>query len=223
MAGGIGNDSKIPWNLKTDKIFFMKMTQEQFIQHQTTVEEKCNEKKYINALIMGRKTFDSFNGKPLPNRRNIVITRQNLSSINENLVFVNSFTAALQYCNVESNYIGNIFFIGGATLMEEALAHPLCRFFYLTKIFKLFPSDTFIKPISNAEFKSLNCYLPNIFINDFGVGTCYESIFEENGVKFTFLKYEKKVKIHEEQQYLSMIKDIINNGVYKIDRTKVGK
>ena len=52
----IGKDNSIPWKMPVDMKFF-------------------RQKTTGNSLIIGRKTYESFGGKPLPNRRNIVITR----------------------------------------------------------------------------------------------------------------------------------------------------
>ena len=53
--GVIGLDGKLPWHIPMDLVYFKTQT----IGH---------------SVIMGRKTFESI-GKPLPNRRNIIITR----------------------------------------------------------------------------------------------------------------------------------------------------
>ena len=51
----IGNDGKLPWNISNDLKYFKKLT-------------------IGNPIIMGRKTFVSI-GRPLPNRHNIIVTR----------------------------------------------------------------------------------------------------------------------------------------------------
>ena len=66
---GIGINGKLPWNNSTDIKYFKNITTQIF-----------NNNK-INAVIMGRKTFQSLNYKPLPNRLNICITSCNLNTV----------------------------------------------------------------------------------------------------------------------------------------------
>ena len=56
--GGIGKDGKLPWHISEDLINFKKITSN-------------------NTIIMGRKTWESLPKKPLPNRRNIVLSSKN--------------------------------------------------------------------------------------------------------------------------------------------------
>ena len=60
INNGIGLNNKIPWKLSKDLKMFKKIT--------TSGNEK-------NAIIMGRKTFESINKKPLPGRTNIILSR----------------------------------------------------------------------------------------------------------------------------------------------------
>ena len=55
--GGIGKNGKLPWHISEDLKKFKSLT-------------------YNSTVIMGRKTWDSLPIKPLPNRRNFVLSRQ---------------------------------------------------------------------------------------------------------------------------------------------------
>lgn len=91
---------------------------------------------------MGRKTFESI-GRPLPNRRNIVITR-NPEWQHEGVETVNSVEAAAALANTSTDASGaNIeaFFIGGAEIY--AAAQPLCDRLIITEIGKRFDCDAF--------------------------------------------------------------------------------
>ena len=90
--GIIGKDNTVPWHYSADLKRFKRLTTG-------------------NTIIMGRKTWESLPKKPLPNRRNIVITR---SSIKEVECF-RSIDDALQTCE------GDIWFIGGAGIYQEAM------------------------------------------------------------------------------------------------------
>ena len=96
-----------------------------------------------HTVIMGRKTYKSV-GKPLPNRRNIVITRQNVEI--PGCVVVNSVEAALGLCTGERE----VFIIGGAEIYKLAL--PLTNRIYLTIVHRSFEADAFFPPISMREW-----------------------------------------------------------------------
>ena len=90
--GIIGKDNTIPWHYSADLKRFKRLTTG-------------------NTIIMGRKTWESLPKKPLPNRRNIVITRSSI----ENIECFNSIDDALQTCE------GDVWFIGGAGIYQEAM------------------------------------------------------------------------------------------------------
>ena len=90
--GIIGKDNTIPWHYSADLKRFKRLTTG-------------------NTIIMGRKTWESLPIKPLPNRRNIVITRSSIKDIE----CFQSIDDALQTCE------GDIWFIGGAGIYEEAM------------------------------------------------------------------------------------------------------
>lgn len=79
-----------------------------------------------HTIVMGRKTFESLPKGALPNRRNVVISRQNISFPGAE-VFP-SLEAALQSCAAD----GDIYIIGGATVYEQAM--PLADRLCLTEI-----------------------------------------------------------------------------------------
>ena len=90
--GIIGKNNSIPWHYSADLKRFKRLT-------------------IGNTVIMGRKTWESLPIKPLPNRRNIVITRSPIEEID----CFQSIDDALQTCE------GDVWFIGGAGIYEEAM------------------------------------------------------------------------------------------------------
>src|SRR4051812_5852049 len=94
---GIGINNSLPWRLKEDMAHFKRTTMG-------------------HPVIMGRKTFESI-GKPLPNRRNIVITR-NADWRCEGVEAVTSVDAALALVRGVPACI-----IGGAQIYAETLPH----------------------------------------------------------------------------------------------------
>lgn len=123
-----------------------------------------------HSIIMGRKTFDSM-GKALPNRRNIVVTRQSDLTL-PGAEITNSLDESLALCEGEKE----VFIIGGAEIFRQAL-HKLDRI-YLTKIHKSFDADTFFPEISATEWEETQK-------QDFGPD-------EQTDFSYSFITYQKR-------------------------------
>lgn len=103
-----------------------------------------------HTVIMGRRTFESLPKGALPNRRNIVVTR-NLSYTAERIETAFSLEDALDMVKGEPE----AFIIGGAQIYQEAL--PLASRLYLTWIDAEFPdADTFFPEPDLYEWKETN-------------------------------------------------------------------
>lgn len=131
VLGGIGKDNKLLWHLPNDLLHFKKLTSG-------------------HTVIMGRKTYESI-GKPLPNRTNIVLTRDVdylRDSEPEDVYVYNNFDDLLY----EIDSIDNdeeVFVIGGAEIYELFL--PYADRVYATLIHEIFyEADTFF-PLLSAE------------------------------------------------------------------------
>ena len=98
---------------------------------------------------MGRKTFDSV-GKPLPNRRNIVVTRDKNLKI-EGVEVVNSLDEAI---DITKNEEKQIFIVGGSEIYKQAL--PKTTTLYLTTIHHNFDADTFFPEFVRNEWKVIS-------------------------------------------------------------------
>ncbi len=123
----IGKDNQLLWYLPNDLKHFKDITTG-------------------HTVIMGRKTFDSV-GKPLPKRRNIIITRQAITIAGCEVV--NSVEAALALCVGEEE----VFIVGGAEIYKLAL--PLTNRIYLTIVHKQFEGDSFFPEISKQEWQEV--------------------------------------------------------------------
>jgi dihydrofolate reductase len=124
----IGKNNKLLWHLPKDLRHFKELTTG-------------------HTVIMGRKTFDSV-GKPLPNRRNIVVTRQNIQI--DGCEVVNSLEAALELAKGEDE----LDIIGGAEIYKQAM--PLTNYIYLTIVHQDFDADTFFPEIDYSKWQELN-------------------------------------------------------------------
>jgi dihydrofolate reductase len=119
---GIGINNQLPWHLPEDLAHFKKTTSG-------------------HAIIMGRKTFDSI-GRALPNRRNIVISR-NVNWGHEGVENVNSIDSALSLIGENEAFV-----IGGAQIYQQAL--PLAHKLIVTEIQSDYTCDAFFPKIDCA-------------------------------------------------------------------------
>jgi len=105
-----------------------------------------------HPVIMGRKTFESI-GKPLPNRTNIIITRDTRYKIQdtESIVLASSLEQAIDIGKKIDQT--EIFVIGGGQIYEQAIKKGLVDKLYLTIVDGEFDADTFFPDYS--QFKKV--------------------------------------------------------------------
>lgn len=133
-ARGIGRNGKLPWRLPRELAHFRRLTSGAPGGHQ-------------NAVIMGRKTFESIPAaqRPLPDRLNIVLSRE-LGYAPEGALHASSLDLALAEV-ADRPRIDQIFVIGGGELFRAALEHPRCTRVYLTLVHASFVCDTHLPPL----------------------------------------------------------------------------
>ena len=119
-------------------------------------------------LVMGRKTFDSI-GRPLPGRRNVVVTRD-AAWAHAGAERASSLDAALDACAEAPR----VFVIGGADIFRLAL--PLADRLELTEIEATFPADTFFPPWPADAF----------------VETAREERATPDGLRYAFVTYDRR-------------------------------
>lgn len=112
--GTIGDNNTLLWHITEDMKRFRQLTTG-------------------HPVVMGRKTYDSL-GRPLPNRRNVVISRQDLAI--EGCEVAHSLAEALALFQAEEE----VFIIGGAQIYAEAM--PVADRFYLTVVEHPYEGDT---------------------------------------------------------------------------------
>lgn len=128
--GAIGKDNALLWRLSEDLQFFKRTTM------------GC-------PVIMGRKTYESI-GRPLPGRRNIVVTR-NAQWSAPGVDTVLSLPAALALAADAPT--GKAFVIGGAQIYAEAL--PLAQEIVLTEIDRDYEGDAFFPSWDRTAFEEV--------------------------------------------------------------------
>ncbi|MFR9649048.1 MAG: dihydrofolate reductase [Rikenellaceae bacterium] len=110
----IGDENRLIWHISEDLRHFKSLTQG-------------------HCVVMGRKTYESL-GRPLPNRENIVITRQDIEF--EGCRVAHSLSEAVEISSEKEE----IFIIGGAEIYAQAL--PIADMFYLTRVHHDYHGDT---------------------------------------------------------------------------------
>ncbi|MDJ1470153.1 dihydrofolate reductase [Cytophagaceae bacterium DM2B3-1] len=123
----LGKDNQLIWHLPEDLKNFKRLTSG-------------------HPIIMGRKTFESL-GRPLPNRTNIIITR-NPDYQATGCMIVSSLEEAIQKAtNIDRE---EVFVIGGGEIYTQAL--PLADTMYLTHVHTTLEGDTLFPVFSSQEW-----------------------------------------------------------------------
>jgi len=123
-SGGIGINNELPWHFKEDLKNFKSIT--------------------INsAIVMGRKTWESLQIKPLPKRRNIVLSSNNINEVE-------------CYSNVDElmdnvKYESSIFIIGGAQIYN--IFYPMADELHISFINKKTPNIDVFFPIKISDIE----------------------------------------------------------------------
>jgi len=124
-----------------------------------------------HPIIMGRNTFESI-GKPLPNRRTIIITR-NTSYQKEGCEVVHSLEDAIELIASQED----AFIIGGAQIYNEAMEKNLVDQLDITEVHQNFDADVFFPLIDSAIWKEV---AREQFFSD-----------DKNAHNYSFLSYQR--------------------------------
>jgi len=130
----IGKNNDLPWNLPDDMKYFMQTTK-------------------VHHVIMGRKNYDSIPEKfrPLPNRTNIVVTRQkNFQAPGCQVVHTLEDAISIADRNNETE----AFIIGGAEIYKQGM--KFTQRMYLTEIKARIEGDTYFPTFSKEEWKEVS-------------------------------------------------------------------
>ena len=163
---GMGKAGGLPWHLPGELKHFKEIT---------TASAENSAKQ--NAVIMGRKTWDSLpeKFKPLPGRLNIVLTRNKNISLPNGVGRAVGLDEALSLIEKNKSKVGQVFVIGGAEVFAAALKHPHCQNIYLTQIDQVFDCDVFFPKNFSAFFKKIE----------------ESSLHKEQGFSYQFLKFSR--------------------------------
>jgi dihydrofolate reductase len=150
---GIGKDNGLLWHIPEDLKRFRRLT-------------------YGNTIIMGKKTWESLPVRPLPGRKNIVLTDLPHECI-ECSVTAYSIEDALSKCDSEKE----IFVIGGGSVYSQFL--PLVDRLYITHVHQEAPADVYFPEIDREIWKVIE-------EEEF-------SASDTTPVPYTYIVYERKI------------------------------
>lgn len=146
----IGRDNQLIWHIPEDLKRFKKIT-------------------LGKTIVMGRKTFESL-PKVLPDRKHIVVTRdENYSTSDNRVTVIHSIKDILKYKDSPEE----VFIVGGEQIYKQLL--PYCSKLYLTEIMSSENGDTYFPEFNKADYEIIE----------------YEKHYD-NYIKYNFLTLEKK-------------------------------
>jgi dihydrofolate reductase len=150
--GVIGKDNDLPWYLPDDLKYFKNTTKGHYI-------------------LMGRKCYESF-GKPLPNRTNVVITR-NDNYNDDGITVVHSLEEGLELAKQGGET--EVFICGGSQIYAPGM--DMADKIYLTRVHASVDGDVYFPPMDEGKWKL--------------VSSEKHSKDEKHAYDFTFLVYER--------------------------------
>lgn len=146
----IGNNNSIPWHISDDLKRFKSITSN-------------------HHVIMGRKTFESINSKPLPNRVNIVVS-SNKDNISSSLPII--VTKSLECALLKSSFDQEVFIIGGGQIYNAAM--NFANKIYLTRVLETIEGDIFFPEINMKHWEMIE-YIGVMKDEKSGLNYCYET------------------------------------------------
>lgn len=200
-AIGSSKSNSIPWHLPED------------LKHFKEITTKETKPKTQNAVIMGRKTWESIPAKyrPLPGRVNIVISRtlkapkpKEDDSTEQTTYFVTSYEAAITLVHQTLLNVENAFIIGGASLYAKTLDDPRLRYVYVTHY-------------EESHKPEADIFFPTDKLSTLELADAKRS---ETNPKLTFCKYTNPNR--EEKCFQDLLTQILTKGIKNPDRTGVG-
>ena len=238
---GIGKEGGLPWRLSGDMKFFKDLTSTTGSPSPIGAETKTEggSTTIENAVIMGRKTYESIPGKfrPLSGRINVILSRNEKlreeMDLPADVLVCSSLEAAMEELSngTISSRVAKIFVIGGGTVYEEAMKSPQCSVVHLTSV--------------KGSFEGMDTFFPVVPAHAFRLAARGPETVEKD-ISYRFLRFDRIQDEEtlptppgtshtqsvgsppvgggnsEELQYLDLLKDIMETGVTREDRTGTG-
>ena len=207
---GISRNLGIPWKIHDELKYFNAVT---------TYTSPLDLGSKMNAVLMGKNTYQSLNLKILPNRYNYVLTTT-INTLSDDKLFIADDIQKI-IANIKEKQIDKLFVIGGKSLYEHFINNKLVKYIYLSKIDHEYQCDN-----------SVNLDLSNYKLIEENDVQMYDRILEKN-VLVSLMKYENPNYVDnkfwtfvggvpyinfEELQYLNIMKEILARGHYRQTR-----
>lgn len=158
--GLMGVNNELPWHLPNDLKYFKKKT-------------------LGKPVIMGRNTYESI-GKALPNRTNIVLSRNPLTFYND-AITVTHIDDAIEIAKLETD--DECFIIGGAEIFNVAIKNDIINRIYITIVENKF----------SVNKNDNNTYFDKFFVDDWDLKSAVNQYIDDNNkYELHFLIYEKE-------------------------------
>lgn len=205
-GGGIGINNKLPWNIPAEIRYYRQTTastHDPFLQ---------------NAIIYGRKTWESKGRKPLPGRANIVLTRGDTDAIAKSGCEPHqSLRSALESCWSRSD-IESVFICGGSAVYAEAMTMRECQVMLVTRVHARIPNCDVLFPTINPLHYRLSHRSP--VRSDAGFDFHVDVFVRADALPPPpqALPFFPSTGEHEEFQYLRLIADVMATGQQKPSR-----
>ncbi len=148
--GELGLDNKLLWDIPEDMKWFRKHTEGK-------------------TIVMGRTTYESI-GKPLPHRKNIVLSRNPHLGLSDNVTVLPSVLAVMKEFRNEDEIV----IIGGSQIYEQFL--PSVDKVYLTRVAQSYEADTFFPEMDWKDWELVQ----------------YQKGSGDTEVEYGFYTYERK-------------------------------
>ena len=198
---GIGLNGGIPWKIPEDLEFFKKQTTE-------SISGKPN------VVIMGRKTWESLPKKPLPDRINVVLSKNPLPDscfgartrdLHDKVINLQSVDSVLVWLQTNRKIYENVFIIGGSQVYKDFL--PYCQEVILTEIKNGFECDVYFPDefLDNGDFEEVSV----------------EDVHSKSPFFITRSFYRRDLP-HHDFPYCGLVEYIRDNGTIRQDRTGTG-
>ena len=176
-----------------------------------------------NAVIMGRKTWESIPSKfrPLEGRINVVLTRnRDALPFPHGVIVASSMEDAVSKL-ADRCCAGKIFVIGGAQIYEQAIQEGYVDSVIYTEV--QLPEGQQVKfdaffPLLDEHEWELKPFRDHDKENE----TDPEHLDDKSGIRYRFLEFSRKPANNEEMQYLELCREIIETGAKRGDRTGTG-